>query len=148
MTEQEKLIAKLRKIESLFSGTTFAGEKEAASEAIDRLRKKLESLKEDDPPIEYKFTLADMWSRRLLTALMRRYGLTPYRYSRQRYTTVMVRVPVSFVEETLWPEFQQLNEVLREYLEKMTRKVITEGVYPDDSEAEVRNDSTQRLIAR
>lgn len=146
MNEQQKLIEKLRKIESLFSGTTFDGEKMAAADAMDRLREKLEALKETDPPIEYKFTLVDMWSRRLLTALMRRYGLKPYRYSRQRYTTVMVRVSASFVDKTLWPEFQQLNTVLKDYLEEMTRKVISEGVYPDDSEAEVRSESAQRVL--
>ena len=146
MNEQQKLIEKLRKIESLFSGTTFDGEKMAAADAMDRLREKLESLKETDPPVEYKFTLVDMWSRRLLTALMRRYGLKPYRYSRQRYTTVMVRVSASFVDKTLWPEFKQLDVVLKEYLEEMTRKVISEGVYPDDSEAEVRSESAQRVL--
>ena len=51
-----------------------------------------------------KFQLADEWRRRLMVALLRRYGLRPYRYSGQRYTTVMARVPKSFVDGTLWPE--------------------------------------------
>jgi hypothetical protein len=145
VTEQQKLIEKLRKIETLFAGTTFAGEKDAASDAIDRIRQKLQSLEDTDPPIEYRFTMEDMWSRKLFVALLRRYGLTPYRYYRQRYTTVMTRVSKSFVDETLWPEFNQLDDVLRSYLEEVTHKVISESVYPDHSDAEVRNDAAKML---
>ncbi|MFP4099057.1 hypothetical protein [Coleofasciculus sp.] len=61
-----------------------------------------------------------------------------YRYYRQKYTTVMARVPVSFVDETLWPEFQQLDETLRSYLEEVTNRVISTSIYADSSEAEVR----------
>ena len=42
-------------------------------------------------PAEVQFTLPDRWQRRLFTALARRYGIEPYRYKRQRYTTVMLR---------------------------------------------------------
>src|SRR5688572_19492675 len=57
-----------------------------------------------------QFSLHHRWQRRLFAALCRRYGLEPYRYRRQRYTTVMVRVPKSFVNETLWPEYLQIKE--------------------------------------
>jgi hypothetical protein len=42
------------------------------------------------------------------------------------------------VDETLWPEFTQLNEVLSSYLEATTERVIRQGVHEDSSEAEVR----------
>ncbi|HEY9607478.1 MAG TPA: hypothetical protein V6C85_38190 [Allocoleopsis sp.] len=38
---------------------------------------------------------------KLFLALLRRYGVEPYCYSRQKHTTVMARVPVSFANETL-----------------------------------------------
>jgi len=50
----------------------------------------------------------------------------------------MARVPVSFVDETLWPEFQELDETLRSYLEEVTNRVISTSIYADSSEAEVR----------
>ncbi len=50
----------------------------------------------------------------------------------------MARVPVSFVEETLWPEYQELDQTLRAYLEEVTERVIASGIYQDSSEAEVR----------
>jgi inactivated superfamily I helicase len=138
MTQEEKLLEKLRRIEALFAGTDAAGERDAAAAAAKRLRERLNEFRRVDPPVEYKFTMSDSWSRRLLTALLRRYGIEPYRYSGQRYTTVMALVPKSFVDQTLWPEFQQLSEVLRAYLDEVTNRVISEGIFGDVSEARER----------
>jgi tRNA nucleotidyltransferase (CCA-adding enzyme) len=74
----------------------------------------------------------------LFSALCRRYGLEPYRYKRQRYTTVMVRVPPSFVDKTLWPEYQELRSALNEYLNQATERIIREEVYGDADEASER----------
>ena len=90
--------------------------------------------------MEYKFTMNDMWSRKLFVALLRRYGLPPYRYSKQRYTTVMVKVSSTFVDETLWPEFMELSKVLDEYLTEITDKLIAESIFADTSEAETRSE--------
>ncbi len=68
-------------------------------------------------------------------ALCRRYGLKPYRNRGQRQTTVMLRVPVSFVDQTLWPEFCQINEALVEYLSEVTAKIIREEVHRDTGDA-------------
>lgn len=68
-------------------------------------------------------------------ALCRRYGLKPYRLYRQRLTTVMVRVPQAFVDQVLWPEFQELNNALTQYLTDVTDHVIREEVHRDTSEA-------------
>lgn len=90
------------------------------------------------PPVEYKFSLADAWENRLFRAQCRRYDLEPYRYVGQRYTTVMLRVPRSFVNDTLWPEFQALATTLREHLEAVTGRVIAEVLQTEDAEADVR----------
>jgi hypothetical protein len=49
----------------------------------------------------------------------------------------MVRVPRSFVDETLWPEFLELSEVLKTYLEEITNRVIAQAVHEDAGEEEV-----------
>jgi hypothetical protein len=90
-----------------------------------------------EPPVEYKFTFPDMWSRKVFVSLLRRYSLNPYRYHGQRYTTVMVRVPGSFVDETLWPEFQEINSELGSYLQQTTDSVIKKVLHEDISEAAV-----------
>ena len=121
MTEQQ-LREKLRKISALFEGATTPGEREAAKAAIERIRKALGETTKTEPSIEMQFTLPDRWQRRLFTALCRRYGLEPFRYKRQRYTTVMLRVPRTFLDRTLWPEYVAFRQALDIYLNDATER--------------------------
>ena len=135
MSEEAALREKLRKIEALFAGAGTAGERNAAEAALERVRARLAELRRRDAPIEMQFSLPDQWSRRLFLALCRRYGLDPYRLYRQRRTTVMLRVPKGFVDQVLWPEFQELNRALTQYLNEVTTRVIRDTVHGDTSEA-------------
>lgn len=137
MTEEERLIQKLQLIEALFSGAATPGEREAAAAARDRIRTRLKSQQETDPPIEFSFKLRDRWSHKLLIALLRRYQIRPYRYAGQRYTTIMAKLPKKFVNEVLWPEFTELNKTLATFLSEMTDRVISQGIHAEDSEVEV-----------
>ena len=47
----------------------------------------------------------------------------------------MLRVPKRFVDQVLWPEFQELNAALMHYLNEVTTRVIREEVHRDTSEA-------------
>jgi hypothetical protein len=87
------------------------------------------------------FRLPDRWNRRLFMALCRRYGLKPYRYPRQRHSTVVLRAPKSFINNTLWPEFLQIKNALDEYLNEATERIIREEVFGNADEAEVREGS-------
>ena len=51
---------------------------------------------------------------------MSAYGLRPYRYPRMRQQSVMLRAPQSFLDKVLWPEFQEINAALAEYLAQVT----------------------------
>ncbi len=51
----------------------------------------------------------------------------------------MVRVPQSFVDKTLWPEYQQIRDALDEYLNEATERIIREEVYRDAGEARERS---------
>jgi hypothetical protein len=133
--DEAKLREKLARIEALFAGATTEGERVAAAEVRRRIQLRLQSVEQVDPPVEYRFTLADVWSRKLFVALLRRYELQPYRYRGQRHTTVMVRVPKSFVDQTLWPEFEQLDHALRTYLAEVTDRVVADVLHADSSEA-------------
>lgn len=137
MLEEDRLIEKLRKIEALFARPGTEGERAAAGDALHRIRSRLRELESSERPIEFRFSLPDTWSRSLLVALLRRYDLKPYRYPGQRRTTVMVRVTKSFVDDTFWPEFQELNETLRCYLDQVTQRVIQQAIFGDVSDAEV-----------
>lgn len=124
-------------MEALFAGTTFAGERDAAAGAMDRIRQKLEELRAADPTREWAFRISDPWARQLFLALVRRYQLHPYRYPRQHRTTVMVKAPGRFVHETLWPEYEQLESILRTHLAGITERLIAQSIHGDCSEAEV-----------
>jgi hypothetical protein len=133
--DEAKLREKLSKIEALFAGATTEGERVAAAEARQRIQARLESAERADPAVEYRFTLGDGWARKVFVALLRRYNLKPYRYRGQRRTTVMVKVPKRFVDETLWPEFEQIDAALQTYLEEVTDRIISETIHGDSSEA-------------
>jgi len=107
-----------------------------AEAALQRVRAKLAELERDDPPVEMQFSLQDQWSRHLFIALARRYGMDPYRYPRQRRSTLMLRVPRRFVDDVLWPEFRDLNRDLHAYLSEVTLKLIREEVWADTSDAQ------------
>jgi hypothetical protein len=88
--------------------------------------------------VETEFKPLDRWHRRLFLALCRRYGLKPYRHPRQRHSTVVLRAPRSFINNTLWPEFLQIKRALDEYLNEATERIIREEVFGDAEEAEER----------
>lgn len=135
MATDADLREKLRKIEALHAGAGTEGERLAAEAALQRIRARLRQQQARDPAAETKVSLPDQWSRQLFVALCRRYGLQPFRYRRQRRTTVMVRAPRGFFDQILWPEFQELNTELRRYLHAVTLRVIRDEVHADTAEA-------------
>jgi len=136
MTTPSQLRDKLRKIEALFVGAGTAGERLAAEAALARVRAKLAEMEIKDPPVEVQFSISDPWSRHLFIALCRRNGIKPYRYPRQRRTTIVVRASRRFIDEVLWREFNDLNVDLQAYLQDVTLKIIREEVYADTSDAQ------------
>ena len=135
MNEQD-LIDKLRAIQALYHRASTPGERDAAGRAYERVLGRLEQERASEP-VEFKFTFADSYKRRLFVALVRKLGLRPYRYHRQRHTTVMVRVPEEVVDRVLWPQYEQLAETLEDFLDEVTNRVIAEGVHGETGEAEV-----------
>lgn len=134
--DEASLIEKLRRIEALHAGATTNGERIAAAEAKRRIQARLAELQASDPPVEYRFTLPDPWSRQLFNALARRYGLLPYRHRGQKQQTIMLRVSKRFVDQTLWPEFTAISEELRGHLAAITSRVIREVLDESDAEAD------------
>lgn len=141
--DEQRLFEKLRRIEALFAGATTEGERLAADAARERIRERLQTLSGTEKAEEHRFSLRDTWSRRIFIALLRRYGIEPYRHPGQRYTTVMARVSARFVDETLWPEFLQIHAVLTSYLDDVTNRVLTQVIHGDVSEAAVVSEPAQ-----
>ena len=136
MTPEQALRDKLRKIEALFAGAATDGEKAAAGAAAERIRERLGRSSDTEKLEETRFSIPDSWSRQLFIALCRRYGLNPYRHRRMHRQTILVRAPKSFVEQVLWPEFQELSMALQTYLSEITERVIREEVHRETGDAE------------
>lgn len=135
MSGEAELRDKLRKIEALFAGAKTDGERLAAGAAAERIRARLAEIGTTEPAIEMRFALHDPWSRKLFVALCRRYGIRPYRLPRMKRQSVVVKAPRSFIESVLWPEFQELNQALANYLLEVTDRLIREEVHADTGEA-------------
>ncbi|MEZ6126735.1 MAG: hypothetical protein R3C49_26740 [Planctomycetaceae bacterium] len=140
MDDLQQLIDKLQRVEALHARTCFEGERNAAANVMEAIRRRIADCERVDAPTPYKFTLADEWSRKLFVALLRRYQIEPYRLYRQRHTTVMARVSERFVDETLWPEFVELSDVLKDYLNDVTDRVIRAAIHGDGSDIETRDE--------
>jgi len=134
MTDEEKLIEKLKRIEALFARPATEGERMAAANARERIKARLKELEKTDPSIEFRFSLPDPWSHRLLMALLRRYGIEPYRYSGHRRSTIMIRASGRFIDETLIPEYEQFRETMVSYFEEVTQRVVSQALSIDNSE--------------
>ena len=142
--ESDSLRQRLRKIEALFSGAATPGERDAAAAAAARIRARLAAAATSAAPVEMRLSVSDPWARQLLIALCRRYGIEPYRYRRMHRQTLLVRAPARFIDELLWPEFQQLSAALTDYLQEVTARVIREEVHGDTRDAEEREE-TKRI---
>ena len=136
MADTDGLQERLRKIEALMAGAGTPGERDAADAALERVKTRLAEQARRDPLIELQFAMPDAWSRQLFVALCRRYGLRPYRYPRQKRTTVMLRVPRGFNDTVLWPEFLELDRALGAHLQSVTTHIIHDAIYADTSEVE------------
>lgn len=75
-----------------------------------------------------QFTGLTPHSKKLFLALLSRYGFKPYRYYRQKYTTVMVRGSEDFLNNVVWAEFLQLDELLQEHLAEVTDRIISQNI--------------------
>jgi hypothetical protein len=138
VTTEQQLREKLRKITALFEGAATAGERQAAAAAITRIRQALDAAVKAQPLPETKISIPDQWQRRLFLALCRRYGIEPYRYKGQRYTTLIIRAPRDFIDRTLWPEYRELQAALHAYLNEATERIIREEVHRDAEDAKER----------
>ena len=136
MSDDRDIREKLAKLEALFARGATAGERAAAGAARDRLQAKLSLDANDDgePEIELQYSLPDVWSVRIFVALCRKHGIRPYRYPRQRRTTVMVRVRQASFERTVAEEFRTLHQELTAYFNETVEHLIADAMKSDGND--------------
>ena len=118
------LLDKIKKIESLIIGAKTDGEKNAAISAKERILRKFPELELNNNLKEYTLYTPDSWHKKLLIAICRKYEIKPYRYHRQKYTTVMVRINEDFLNKILWKEYTEYSKHLEELISEITDDLI------------------------
>jgi hypothetical protein len=133
MTSDGDIREKLAKLERLFAHGATPGERAAAGAARDRLQARLDAGTADDavPEIELQYSLPDVWSVRIFVALCRKHGVRPYRYPRQRRTTVMVRARQAGFERTVASEFRTLYREVTAYFDETVNHLIADAMKSD-----------------
>jgi len=121
----EHLLERIKKIEALIIGASTDGEKNAAITSKKRILKKYPELEIHKNPIEYRLSTGSEWNKKLLIAICRKYGVKPYRYHRQKYTTVMVNMNEEFLTKILWKEYEEHSKILNELVEEITNDLIS-----------------------
>lgn len=146
MNQHQDIRDRLAKLEALFARGATAGERAAAGAALERMQARLDlnGSATPDPEIELQYSLPDIWAVRLFVALCRKHDVKPYRYPRQRRTTVMVRVRKAEFERTISAEFQSLHRELTGYFAEMVNHLIA-NVMKSDGDDETLE---QRQIGR
>jgi hypothetical protein len=124
---------KLIKLEDFHTSPSNFGNRGNREVPVETIRARHEELKRQEGILEHQVNIQDPWSHSLFTALCRRYGMEPFRYPRQRRTTAMIRVPASFLNQIILPEFDELNRTLHDLLRQSTEAIIKEAVHSDFS---------------
>ena len=127
---------KLAKLEALFAQGATEGERAAAGAARDRLQAGIapEADAADAPEVELQYSLPDVWSVWIFVALCRKHDIRPYRYPRQRRSTMMVRVQETSFERTVAAEFRTLHEELTAYFNATVEHLIADAMKSDGSD--------------
>ena len=134
MRQQEDIREKLEKLEALFARGATEGERTAAGAALDRLNSRFDTGAQEEK-VEFQYSLPDVWAVKIFVALCRKHGVQPYRYSRQRRTTVMVNVQKSVFEQTVMAEFEMLHAELVAYFKDTVDHLIAEAMKSDGEDA-------------
>ena len=118
----------MKKVEALIARAGTEGERQSAIFAKERLQKSVAEI-----VVEYTIRMNDVWHKRLFTAICHKYALNPYRYYRQKYTTVMVKISKEFLDVVVWPEYLKYARILEELVDEIASDVIKK-IHKDENE--------------
>lgn len=132
----ESIYEKIKKIEALIQGTNVEGERLAAIAAKKRLMETMPvELPQYQHAKEFSLGLNNLWNKKLMLALCGKYELKPYRYRRQKHTTVMVRCNPDFMDRVLWPEYIRYADMLEVLVTDITTDLISKIHHGVEEEA-------------
>lgn len=120
----QDILERIKKVEALIDWAKSVWEKNAAIAARERILKKYPELDIKNNIIEYTIKTQDFWHKKLFVAICRKYNIKPYRYYRQKYTTVTIKINEIFLNEVLWKEYLEYSKILEELVWWITDELI------------------------
>ncbi len=147
--KEHDLVMRMRQVEAdLAPAPTPLADGQPGPDARQRIAMRREAIEQTDPPMEHHFQVKDAAERRLLAALLRRYGLTPYRYPRQGENDLMVRMSLSFEDELLHPIRAALQREWAAFRLAAMERVAAEALHWDTSDPGRSVDDVPRTVGR
>ena len=133
----QDILERIKKVEALISWAKSEWEKQAAMFAKERILKKYPEIENTQNKKEYKIYTQDSWHKKLFSAICRKYWIKPYRYYRQKYTTVNININEDFLNEVLWKEYLEYSEILEKLVWDVTWDLINK-IHKDEEETVIR----------
>ena len=122
MVDDAELNARLSRMAKAFRTTGRHTEMYGAD--TDPEQSRIGSCTYTEPETELQFSFFDPLLIKLFLAVCRKHGIRPFRYSRQKQTTVMVRAREQEFQRTVWMEFSLLEAELVSCLEGITDRLF------------------------
>lgn len=111
MSAENALVNSFRMAERKHSGVA-EGDGCDADQAKVRIRARLQELGGAADVAEFQCHMKHDWDSFVFHALAKRYGIRPYRYRKQRKSTILVHMSKQFLDELLWPIFNDVCAAL------------------------------------
>jgi len=122
----QDILERIKKVEALIVWAKSEWEKNAAEAAKKRILEKYPEIDNANKKVEFTISTSGSWHKKLFHALCRKYWIKPYRYYRQKYTTVMIMVNENFLNEVLWVEYEKYVKILEELVWGITDDIINQ----------------------
>ena len=87
-------------------------------------REQLKQWRQRERDAEHRLTVPTSQAKQLLVLICDRFGLRPYRRSRQHATTVCLEAPAGFVDEVFAPLFEPMARIIDEAAAQTTMRIM------------------------
>jgi hypothetical protein len=122
MNTEQVLVDSFHSIELKHSGLTEGGA--ANEQPADRIRARVQEAATATDIQEMQCSTKYDWDALVLHALLKRYGIKPYRYRKQRRSTILVRVSRKVMHEVVWPIYCDVTAALAARFTTVTTSLL------------------------
>ncbi len=122
MTQEQDLIKAFQRVEMRRAGISLSDAHE--EQARQHIIAQWKGSRHAPDVQEFHCPMKNEWEQLLFHGLLKRYGIRPYRYRKQRNSTIMIRVSKRFLHECLWPMFNELSLDLQQRFNAIVKTLL------------------------